>query len=129
MAGGGVWTHGNVEGREYGNEAGDHSPEEERVPPHVVHPLGEVFFASRLHTEEAAAHVDHLPGQEEGEPSERHKGGCAGPEDGVTCLRVGVVAALAEIAVAETVDDQQKRGKAKGCHPEAVYKLDLLTLC
>ena len=88
VAGGGVWTHGNVEGREYGNEAGDHSPEEERVPPHVVHPLGEVFFASRLHTEEAAARIDHFPGEKEGEPCKRHERGSASAEDGVALLRV-----------------------------------------
>lgn len=63
-----VVDDGDVENWEDGDESSHDGPEQELVAPHVVHPLGEVFIGVGLHAEEAAAHVDHLPGEEQSEP-------------------------------------------------------------
>lgn len=59
----------DVKDWENSNETKHDTPEQELVPPDVEHPLCEVFLAPRLHAEETAAHVYHLPGKEEREPS------------------------------------------------------------
>lgn len=59
---------GDIQDREGRDEAGHDGPEEERVTPDIVHPLREVALGFGLHAEEGAAHVDHFPGEEEGEP-------------------------------------------------------------
>jgi hypothetical protein len=73
-----------------------------------------------LHAEERAAHVDHLPGEEKGEPCEADKGGGPSAEDGVAHFAVGIVAADTEVAVTEAEEDNGEGGKAEGSHPEAV---------
>ena len=75
---------GNIEQGEDGDEASHDGPEEELVAPYVVHPLCEIFLGARLHAEEAAAHVHHFPGEEQGEPGEADEGGGTSAEDGLT---------------------------------------------
>ncbi|KAI3478679.1 hypothetical protein L1887_59316 [Cichorium endivia] len=71
---------GNVENGEDAEEAADDADEEELVPPRVAEPL--VVPASVVaHVEEAAAHVDHLPGQNEREPGDDGKGRGTRTED------------------------------------------------
>jgi len=78
----------DVESREDSNEASHDGPEQELVAPDIVHPLGEVLRRLGLHAEERAAHVDHLPGEEESEPRQAHEGRGAGAEDSVARFAV-----------------------------------------
>lgn len=117
-----VVDHRDVQRWEDSDEAGDDGPEQELVAPDVDHPLRKVLLALRLHAEEGPPHVNHFPGEEEREPRQAGEAGRARTEDGVALLGVGVVAELAEVAVAEAVEDQSERGKTQSCRPEAVYK-------
>jgi len=110
----------DVQDREDGDEAGDDRPEEELVAPGVVHPLREVPLGLGLHAEEGAAHVDHLPGEEEREPGETDEGRRARAEYQVTLRRVVSVAASTEVAVAKAPHHQgEGREAERGC-PDAV---------
>lgn len=80
----------------------------------------EVFLALGLHSEKGAAHVDHFPGEEEGEPGKTDEGGSSSAEDGVAFGGIGVVATVAEIAVAETEHDEGEGGEAESGHPKSV---------
>ncbi|KAM5475421.1 hypothetical protein MauCBS54593_001109 [Microsporum audouinii] len=115
-----VVDDGDVEQREDGDEARDDGPEEEPVAPDVVHPLRQVPRRARLHAEEAAAQVDHLPRQEERKPRQADERRRARPEDGVARRRVVAVAVRPQVAVAEPEHHQRERGQAERGHPEAV---------
>lgn len=71
-------------------------------------PLREVFLAAGLHAEETPAHVDQLPGQEQGEPGQAGEASGAGTEDGVALLRVRVVAVDAKVTIAEAEEDERE---------------------
>lgn len=101
-----VVDNGDINKREDSDEAGHNGPEEELVPPDVVHPLCEVLLGFGLHAEEAAAHVDHFPREEESEPGQTDKGGGARAEDRIALRDVVAVAAAGEVAVAEREHDQ-----------------------
>lgn len=118
----GVVDDGDVQRREQRHEAEQHGPEEEPVPPHVEHPLGEVLLAVGLHAEEGPPRVHQLPGQEEREPGQTREGGGAGAEHGVAARRVRVVAVLAQLAVAPRpgVHAQREAGQAQRRDPDAV---------
>lgn len=113
---------GDVDDGEHGDEASNDGPEEELVAPDVDDPLGEVALAAGLHAEETASQVDHLPGEEQGEPGKAGKGGGTGAEDNFAALGVRVVAVVANVsgAVADTVEDEDEGAEAEGSHPETV---------
>ena len=90
------------------------------VAPDIMHPLGEVELAARLHTEERPAHVNHLPSEEESEPGQAGKGSGSGAEDSVTSLAVSFIAALAKLAFSEAIHHKREGGKTKGSNPEAI---------
>jgi len=96
----------DVKNREDGDETGHDTPEQELVTPNIVEPLGEVLLRARLHAEKGAAHVHHLPGQEQGEPGQAGKAGGSGTEDGVASSRVVVVAVHTKVSIAPGVEDQ-----------------------
>lgn len=112
---------GNVDQREHGDETSNDGPEEERVAPNVVHPLSEVALAARLHAEERTTHVDHLPGEEEGEPGKAGKGGSTSAENNLATL-TAFVASFANVGltISKAVQDKNERSKAKGSHPQTV---------
>lgn len=95
--------HRDVEQREDSDEACHDGPEEELVAPDVVHPLCEVQLGARLHAEEAAAEIDHLPGQEEGEPGQTDEGRGSSSENGVALGGVVSVAVRAQVAVSKAI--------------------------
>ena len=66
-----------------------------------MHPLGEVLLGAGLHAEEAATHINHLPGEEEGKPSQADKGRRAGSKDGFTFVFVLVVAVSSKVPIPE----------------------------
>lgn len=88
-----VIDHGNVQDREGGDESDHDAAEQKLVAPDVKHPLGEIALGTGLHAEEAAAHIDHLPGEEESEPGHAHKSGGSGAEHTVAFCAVVAVAA------------------------------------
>lgn len=92
----------DIQDREHAHDAKDNGPEQELISLDIVHPRREVALTARLHAEEASAHVDHLPGEEEGEPGQAGEGGGAGSEDEITVVVI-CIAGFAEIAVAEAV--------------------------
>ena len=47
-----VVQHGYVENRKNGNPPSHDGPEEELVPPDIIHPLGEVLLGFGLHAKE-----------------------------------------------------------------------------
>lgn len=100
----------NIQEWEDGDETSHDGPEQELVAPDVVHPLGEVFLGPGLHAEEAAAHINHLPGEEEGEPGQTDKGCRTGSENGLTLRLVIVVAMSLKISVSEA-----EHHKREGC--------------
>lgn len=121
-----VVDDGDVEDGEQGHEADDDGGEEELVAPDVEHPLRPGTVGARLHAEEAAAQVYHLPRQEEREPRQAGETGCAGAEDGVTLLAIRVVAvdgrdAAACFNVVEAIKDEHEGGQAQPCDPEPVH--------
>lgn len=59
----------DVDNWEDGDETGDDGPEEEWVSPDVDGPDSVWVSWFGLHAEERSSHVDHLPGEEQGEPS------------------------------------------------------------
>lgn len=100
-----VVDDGDVQNGERKHEASHDPAEEEAVAPDVVHPLREVALRVRLHAEEAAPQVDHLPRQEEREPRHAGEGCCARPEHRVAVVAqrwvvVLCVAALRQVPVA-----------------------------
>ena len=99
----------DVQGGEHGDESGHDCPEQKLVSPDISGPLREVILTVWLHAEERSSHINHLPRKEEGEPGEAYEGGCAGAEHGVASSRVAVVAAFAEITVAEPEEHQGER--------------------
>lgn len=111
----------DVDEREHGNESSNDGPEEELVAPDINNPLGEVTLAARLHAEERTAHVDHFPGQEQGEPSQAGKCRGTSAEDNLATFAL-LVAVRADVcsAVAKSVDNKNERGKAERGHPETV---------
>lgn len=118
---GGV-NDGNVDDGEHGDEAGNDGPKEKLVAPDVNDPLGKVALALGLHAEEAAAQVDHLPGEEEGEPGQAGKGRRAGAEHDLAVLRVRLVAVVTNVgvAVAEAKEDDGEGADAERGHPDSV---------
>ena len=100
----------DIQGRKDGNETRGDSPEQEAITPEIVHPLSKVSFAPWLHTEEAATHIDHLPGQEERKPSQTGETGSASTENRVTSFRIAGIAVLAQIAVTKSVEDKAEGG-------------------
>lgn len=110
----------DIQNRKRKHKARHNPKEEELVPPHIHHPLREIQLGLGLHAEEAAAHVHHLPGEEEREPGHADEGGCARAEDGVAFGRVVAVAAGGEVAVAPGEEDKREGGETEGCHPDAV---------
>ena len=105
-----VVDHGDIDEREDQQEARYDGPEEELVPPHIVHPLREVFFGFGLHPEEAAAHVDHFPREEKSKPGQAGECCGASTEHRVTFGRVMPVAASSKIAVAKGEHNEREGG-------------------
>jgi hypothetical protein len=116
----GVADDGDVLDGEEGDEAEHDGPEEELVAPDIVHPLGEVELGAGLHAEERSALVNHLPGEEEGEPGETSKGGSTGLEDGLTAFAVVIVTVLTELTVTESIQTKDEGAKAESSDPETV---------
>ena len=115
----------DIEDGENGDKSSHNRPEQELIAPDIVYPLGEVLLRLGLHAEERAAHVDHLPGEEKGKPSEADKGSGAGAEDGVTHVAVCIIAADTKVAVTKAEEDDGEGGKAEGGHPETIdYHVD-----
>lgn len=100
----------NIQGRKDGNETSDDGPEQEAITPDIVHPLGKILFAPWLHTEEAATHIDHFPGEEERKPSQTGEAGGASTKNRITSLGIAVIATRAQIAVTKPVKDKAEGG-------------------
>lgn len=92
---------GNVQRGEDGDKAGNYSPKEERILSAIVPPLVEDVIppipAARVHrsgylAEERPPKVDHLPGEEQGKPSQAHERCGTGAEDKSTSISILVVA-------------------------------------
>jgi hypothetical protein len=115
-----VVDDGNVQNWENGDEAEHDGEEQKLVPPHVACPLGEVFLGSWLHHEERAAHVQHLPREEQREPGEAGECSRTSAEYSVASRVVRFVAACAEVAVAETKHNEREGCEAEGGDPETV---------
>lgn len=93
------------------NETSHDAKEEDLVTPDIMHPLGEAALGVRLHLEEAAAEVHHLPGEEESEPGHARKCCSSGAKDRVASVGlVGViilcVAARGEVSIAPAEHDK-----------------------
>lgn len=88
-----VIDHRDVQDREGRDESNHDAAEQKLVAPDVKHPLGEIALGTGLHAEETAAHIDHLPGEEESEPGHAHEGGGSGAEHTVAFGAVVAVAA------------------------------------
>lgn len=73
-----------------------------------MHPLGEVSLGTGLHAEETAAHINHLPGEEEGKPSQADKGRRTCSEYGATFFFELVVAMGAEVSISEAEHHQRE---------------------
>jgi hypothetical protein len=115
-----VVDDGDVQDWENSDESKHDGEEQELVPPHVACPLGEVLLGSRLHHEERAAHVQHLPREEQREPGKAGEGSRTSAEYSVASRVVRFVAACAEVAVAETKHDEREGCEAEGGDPETV---------
>jgi hypothetical protein len=111
----------NVEDGEDGDEPEHDRQEQELVPPDVNRPLSEVIVRIGLHHEERAAHVQHLPCEEEREPRKAGEGGCPSAEDGVASVIVRFVTIVAEVAVAETKHDDGEGCQTEGSDPQAIH--------
>lgn len=116
----GVANDGDVLDGEEGDEAEHDGPEEELVAPDIVHPLGEVELGAGLHAEERSSLVNHLPGEEEGEPGETSKGGSTSLEDGLTAIAVVIVTVLTELTISEGIQTEDKGAEAESSNPKAV---------
>lgn len=82
--------------------------------------MREVFLAPWLHSEEAPPHIDQLPGEEQGEPSQARKTSGTSAVYGVTLFRVSIVAVHSKVTVSEAEKHKRERSEAKRCDPEAV---------
>lgn len=100
-----VVDHRDIQDREGSHESDHDSVEKVFIPPHVVHPLREVFLGVRLHTEETSAHLHHFPRQEQREPRHAYEGGRARPEHRVAATVAGV-APCGQVAVAPAEHDE-----------------------
>jgi hypothetical protein len=100
-----VVDDGNVEDGEDCNETEHDGEEQEFVPPDVACPLREVLCGSRLHHEERAAHVQHLPCKEQREPRKTSECSRTSAEHSVARGVVRFVTRLAEVAIAEAEHD------------------------
>jgi len=116
----GVADDGDVLDGEEGDEAEHDGPEEELVATDIMHPLGEVELGAGLHAEERSALVNHLPGEEEGEPGEASKGGSTGLEDGLTAVAVVIVTVLAQLTVTEGIQAKDEGAEAESSNPKTV---------
>lgn len=116
----GVADDGDVLDREESNDTEDNGPEEELVAPDVVHPLSEVELGAGLHAEERSSLVNHLPGQEEGEPGKTSKGGGTSLEHSLTAVAVSVVAFGTEVTIAKGVHAEDESAQAKGGDPDTI---------
>ena len=114
---------GNIDDREDSDETRNDGPEEEFIPPDIVHPLrenGVLCLLARVQCKERAAHMHHLPSQEEGEPRQTSECRGAGTEDGIALVGIRVVATSAETIVARAVNYEDEGGQAKSCDPDTV---------
>jgi len=116
----GVVDDGNVQDREDGDESEDDGEEEELVAPDVNGPLREVLLGVGLHHEERAAHVQHLPCQEDGEPGKAGESGRTSAEDSVASVVERFVAAVSEVAISEAKHDQGERAETESGNPKTV---------
>lgn len=111
---------GDVQDGEDGDECAHDGEEQELVAPHVVEPLGEVLVGARLHHEEGAAHVNHLPREEDGEPGETGECGGTSAEHSVAAGVVALVTSGTQVAVAKAEHDDREGGETECGDPESV---------
>lgn len=78
--------------------------------------MGGLWF----HAEETAAHVDHLPCQEQCKPCETSESGASSPKYEHAFVGNMIVAIMPEIAVTKTENHDRERCKTKGCHPATI---------
>jgi hypothetical protein len=74
-----------------------------------------------LHAEEGTSHIHHFPGEEQGKPGQARESRGTRPEHRLTRLAKRLVAVAAELAVAETKDDEGEGSKAESRDPEAIH--------
>lgn len=110
----------NVEDREDGDKTAHDGEEQELVAPHIVEPLSEVLLRARLHHEEGAAHINHLPRKKQREPGQAGESGSTSAEDSCTRVIETLVAAGTKVAITETEHNDREGGETKGCDPETV---------
>jgi hypothetical protein len=115
-----VIDHRDVQDGEGRDESNHDAAEQKLVAPDVKHPLGEIALGIGLHAEEAAAHINHLPGEEESEPCHAHEGRSSGAEHTVAFGAVVAVAARGQVAISPTKEDERERGETESRHPDAV---------
>ena len=120
----------HVQDRERQQKPGHDAEEQEAVAPHVDHPLRREVLGlgaarrarrRRVHVEEAAAHVHHLPGQQQREPGHAHEGRGAGSVHRRAFRGVAAVAAAGQVPLAPAEEHQRERRQAEGCDPDAVH--------
>jgi hypothetical protein len=116
---GGVETR-NVNNWEDGDCANDDGPEEELVGNNVAEERETVLRLVGVKTEERAADRLEFPGGEENEPGEFCENSTTSAEDSVALIGVFGVTVAAEVAIANTKDDDNKGGKGKSSHKGSV---------
>ena len=112
--------HRNIQRRKNSNKPRHHSPKQELITPNILYPLRKQPPTLWLHHKETPSHIHHFPCQEKREPSKADKSGTAGAEHSVAGRGIGVVAAIAEVAITEAEEHEGEGTKAESCHPEAV---------
>jgi hypothetical protein len=115
-----VIDDGNVEDGEDCNETEHDGEEQELVPPDVACPLREVLCRSRLHHEERAAHVQHLPCKEQREPGKTSECSRTSAEHSVASGVIRFVTRLAEVAIAEAEHDEREGRETKSGDPKTI---------